>query len=594
MKDNPLVQRQPADAVMILDIVERVLLNTDNPVQAGKELSEILRELTGAKAVTIMLLDADSDNDAHKMMVINPSRRRTEQLEKTVSLMARQTVGLIKPYLWNEIDDNPMSAVNQQLDRMEMDNTIIAPLVSAKEHVGCLLLLGLPEEDFGRTKVLSALKMFSSVLALSINNLLLYENQEMIIAARTGELRTANQALKRENNERERAESELRALRNYLANIIDSMPSILIGVDVNCHVTLWNKTAEQATGKTAQNVRGKYLLDAFPPMQRHLEKVVDSIKTGKIREKQTLLIHTGNSNRYKDITIYPLGTEDIEGAVIRVDDVTERVRMEEMMIQSEKMLSVGGLAAGMAHEINNPLSGLLQTAQVMANRLRTGRYIPANQKAAEAAGITMEGIEQFMTDRGIPRMLDMITQSGRRIADIVYNTLSFARKDQAVTSPHNLEEIIDKTIELAATDFDLKKQHDFKKITIIKAYDHGMPTIFCQKNKIQQVLLNILRNGAQAMQTAEIRSPQFIFRTRLTRNRKKAIIELEDNGPGLDEQTRKRIFEPFFTTKPVGEGTGLGLSVSYFIITENHKGEITVESNPGDGAKFIISLPVIN
>nr|WP_320194280.1 ATP-binding protein [uncultured Desulfobacter sp.] len=593
MKRRPIIQRQPADALMILDIVEQVLLNTDNPVQAGKELSEILRELTGAKAVTIMLLDVDNDKYTHKMMVINPTRRKTEQLQETVSYMARQSVGLTEPYLWNEIDNNPMSAINQQLDQMEMDNTIIAPLVSAKKHVGCLLLLGLPEKDFGRNKVLSALKMFSSVLALTINNILLYENQEMIITARTAELRSTNHALKRENNERERAEKELRVLQNYLANIIDSMPSILIGVDVNCNVTLWNKTAEQATGKTAQDIQGQYLLDAFPPMHKHLEKVVESIKTRGIRKKQTLLVHTGDLNRYKDITIYPLGAEEVEGAVIRVDDVTERVRIEEMMIQNEKMLSVGGLAAGMAHEINNPLAGLLQTAQVLSNRLGTRCRIPANQEAAEAAGITMEGIEQFMTARGVPRMLNTITNSGQRMADIVHNMLSFARKDQAETSAHDLENILDKTIELAATDFNFKKQHDFKKIKIIKAYAHDIPTIFCQKNKIQQVLLNILRNGAQAMQTAGTPSPQFIFRTRLTPDKKKAIIEIKDNGPGMDEQTRKRIFEPFFTTKPVGEGTGLGLSVSYFIITENHKGEIAVESDPGRGAKFIISLPVI-
>ncbi len=118
-----------------------------------------------------------------------------------------------------------------------------------------------------------------------------------------------------------------------------------------------------------------------------------------------------------------------------------------------------------------------------------------------------------------------------------------------------------------------------------------MPPAPCEGAKIQQVLLNILRNGAQAMQEAGTESPLFIVRTRLEKSRKMVRLEIEDNGPGMDEATRKRVFEPFYTTKPTGEGTGLGLSVSYFIITENHHGEMNVESNPGSGAKFIIRLP---
>ena len=109
--------------------------------------------------------------------------------------------------------------------------------------------------------------------------------------------------------------------------------------------------------------------------------------------------------------------------------------------------------------------------------------------------------------------------------------------------------------------------------------------------QIQQVLLNILRNGAQAMQDAGTASPRFIVRTRFDKEPSMVCLEIEDNGPGMDEITRKRAFEPFFTTKPVGVGTGLGLSISYFIITENHGGELAVESRPGSGAKFIIRLP---
>jgi PAS domain S-box-containing protein len=387
-------------------------------------------------------------------------------------------------------------------------------------------------------------------------------------------------------------EEDLRQLRNYLTNIIDSMPSVLVGVDHEGRVTQWNKTIEQNTGITAGAAHGNMLSHILPQMASAMKKISRSIQSRQIIHEQkrsdTIHKHAG----YEDMTIYPLITNGVEGAVIRIDDVTERVRLEEMMVQSEKMLSVGGLAAGMAHEINNPLAGMMQTADVMAGRLGERLHIPANHRAAEEAGTTLAAIEHFMTARGIPRMLNTINASGSRIAAIVDNMLSFARKSESTFSPHDLGELLEKTLALAATDYDLKKQYDFKRIEIRKEFEENLPAVPCEGVKIQQVLLNIIRNGAEAMQGAETKNPRFIFRTRLDEARNMACLEIEDNGYGMDEKTRKRVFEPFFTTKTVGVGTGLGLSVSYFIITENHRGEMVVESRPGSGAKFIIHLPL--
>jgi signal transduction histidine kinase len=256
------------------------------------------------------------------------------------------------------------------------------------------------------------------------------------------------------------------------------------------------------------------------------------------------------------------------------------------------MLSLGGLAAGMAHEINNPLAGMIQTAEVMGKRLQTQPRIPANDKAARELGTGMETIEAFMEVRGIPRMLTAIRESGQRVAEIVSNMLSFVQKSDAVVSSHDIGQLLDKTLELATTDYDLKKNYDFKKIEIKREYDPDLPLVPCEAAKIQQVLLNIFRNGAQAMQTAGVETPIFTIRTSLDRTRGKVCMEIRDNGPGMDEHVQKRIFEPFYSTKPVGLGTGLGLSVSYFIIVENHNGEMRVESRPGQGAHFFISLPV--
>jgi signal transduction histidine kinase len=189
-------------------------------------------------------------------------------------------------------------------------------------------------------------------------------------------------------------------------------------------------------------------------------------------------------------------------------------------------------------------------------------------------------------------MLTTIHESGQRVAKIVDNMLNFARKSNAVVSTCNLPELINQTLALAATDYDLKKQYDFKMINIVKEYHDDLPPLPCEREKIQQVLLNLFRNGAQAMQGAAIKNPQFTIKAFVDDAQNMVEIEIRDNGPGMDETTRKRIFEPFFTTKPVGIGTGLGLSVSYFIITENHRGEITVDSQPGKGAAFSIRLPL--
>lgn len=434
---------------------------------------------------------------------------------------------------------------------------------------------------------------------------------EITLTCKNGERKAVvlNSLTKRDNNnntlevivfgndvtERKHHEAELRRLRNYLTNIIDSMPSLLIGVDIEGRVTQWNKTAEQTTGIAADFAHGKTLSDVFPQMASEMEKIVESIRTRETRHEQKKTRMSENGASYEDITVYPLIANGVEGAVIRVDDVTEQVRIEEMMVQSEKMMSVGGLAAGMAHEINNPLAGMMQTASVISDRL-TNTDLPANHRAAEEAGTTMEAIGAFMDARGVPRMLERIRESGSRAAEIVSNMLSFARKSDSSFSTRNMAEVLDQSVNLAGSDYDLKKKHDFRRIEIVREYEDGLPFVPCEGAKIQQVLLNILRNGAEAMQEEaekdDSRKPRFILRLMHEKDAGRVRIEIEDNGPGMDESIRKRIFEPFFTTKPTDQGTGLGLSVSYFIITENHGGEMSVESTTGEGTIFSISLPV--
>jgi signal transduction histidine kinase len=263
--------------------------------------------------------------------------------------------------------------------------------------------------------------------------------------------------------------------------------------------------------------------------------------------------------------------------------------MEEMMIQSEKMVSVGGLAAGMAHEVNNPLAGILQNASVLNNRLLGD--LPANHKAAKAAGTTMTAIQHYLALRKLPGMIDSIRESGSRAAAIVRNMLSFARKSDRRVSSHDLGTLMDQTLELVRTDYDMKKRYDVKQIRIERMYDPGVPPVPCEAGKIQQVFMNILKNGAEAMaEMADAPAPP-MFILRVLDEGAWVRVEIQDNGPGMDVSTRRRIFEPFFTTKPVGKGTGLGLSVSYFIITEDHGGQMSTHAAEGGGSCFVIQLP---
>lgn len=385
--------------------------------------------------------------------------------------------------------------------------------------------------------------------------------------------------------------SEQKKAQNYISSIINSMPSILIGVDAEGLISQWNKTAEKKYSIEKSEAFGSSIEKILPYLKDEMSLIKKAI-SGKAQHDSIRKMRTaGNNKIFENITIYPLSFDNINGAVIRIDDITEQVRIQEMMIQSEKMLSVGGLAAGMAHEINNPLAGMMQSASVMKKRL-LDTSIPANIKAAEKNGISLDKLSVYIQERGILRMVDSIVESGKRVSKIIENILSFSRREDKNQSLYDPVVLFDSILDLAITDYNIKKNYDFKNIQIIREYENDLPRIPCVKSQVQQVLLNILRNGAEAMSEEKNKKKQSIFTLRLKKEKDMIRMEIEDNGPGLDRETKKRIFEPFFTTKPVGIGTGLGLSVSYFIITENHKGTLEVESSQEEGAKFIIRLPL--
>ncbi|MBN1500373.1 MAG: PAS domain S-box protein [Spirochaetes bacterium] len=393
--------------------------------------------------------------------------------------------------------------------------------------------------------------------------------------------------------EKVQRQEEMSKLRNLLADITNSMSSIIAAVDKDMNIIQWNSAAEKQTGIKSADCIGLKFFEVYPPVEKYSHFISEAITTKTEKEFIKAHIVVNNETRYFDILIFPLTGKNNIGAVIRIDDVTERSKMEEVLIQSEKMMSVGGLAAGMAHEINNPLAGIMQGAQVL--QLAIDPEIPKNRKIAEDAGLSLPMLQKYFEERKLFNIIDTIVNSVQRAADIVTNMLSFSRKTSANMEFVNLAEIMDRTIELAKNDYDLKKKFDFKRIDIIRNYSQPLQLVKCHSSEIQQVIFNILKNGAQAMMENSQNSEtdrKNRFTINIIQKVHHIIMEIEDNGPGMSEEVRKRVFEPFFTTKSSSKGIGLGLSVSYFIITENHKGTMNVNSVPGAGSKFIINLPV--
>ncbi|THB80586.1 MAG: PAS domain S-box protein, partial [Desulfobacteraceae bacterium] len=368
---------------------------------------------------------------------------------------------------------------------------------------------------------------------------------------------------------------ELVTTKNYVDNVINSMPSILVGVDIHGHITQWNEEAHIRTGLSKPGAMGSDFWGCFPYLTGIREGLIRALHNGDIFEEPRITRKKDDRIRFERLTAYPLKGVTEKGAVIRIDDITEQVQIEEMMIQSEKMLSVGGLAAGMAHEINNPLAGMMQNAQLLINRL--SKDLPANHGAAAEAGTSMAAIRRFMDARGILRQLENIHSAGVHAADIVKNMLSFARKGSVEKSYENLPGLFEKTVELIRNDFSLKTRFDAKHVSIRHHIDSGFPLVKCEATKLRQVFVNILKNGIEAMQEQAGTGSDSAFDIRFSHTPAHVIITIADNGPGMDEDTRKHIFEPFYTTKDPDKGTGLGLSMAYFIIVNHHKGEMGVD-----------------
>lgn len=294
--------------------------------------------------------------------------------------------------------------------------------------------------------------------------------------------------------------------------------------------------------------------------------------------------------------------ERVEERTQELQEALKNVRQaQSQLIQAEKMSSLGQLVAGVAHEINNPVNfihgnlahadeyiqELLELLDLYRSHLQN-HPLPIREKEEE---IDLEFLRQ-----DLPKLLNSMKVGADRIRDIVHSLRNFSRLDEATIKEVDIHEGLDSTLMILQNRLKAKPEHP--EIRVIKQYGQ-LPLVECYAGQLNQVFMNVLTNAIDALdEYASQRSPTDLAAHPSTITIRTAVIDdsqvvirIADNGPGMTPEVQQRLFDPFFTTKPVGKGTGMGMSISYQIITEYHNGHIECRSEPGQGAEFIITIP---
>jgi two-component system NtrC family sensor kinase len=417
------------------------------------------------------------------------------------------------------------------------------PLVHEDEALGCLEAI-IPEgryERMGHDVLIVVAQMLAPVLAASE----LSQDLASEVALRT---------------------RELEAQRNFAARIIDSLPVGLYVIDRGYRIRAWNRKREAGTqGVSREEALGREVFEVLDRQPRDLLKLeFDRVfATGEIQTVEMDSQATGEARHYR-ITKIPmrLDGEDISHVITIGEDVTAWRQAQQRLGQSEKLAAVGQLAAGVMHEINNPLATILACSEALNLRVAD---LPETERQAQ---------EEYL------RIIDTEVQRCRRI---VAGLLDFSRpKESAHKTASDINAIIEQTL------FLLKHHERFKWLTIERQMENGLPKFPADAERLVQCFMALMLNAMDAMNSRGV----LTVRTRRNPQRGDEIMaEFIDTGTGIRQEDLPKIFEPFFTTKPQGRGTGLGLSVAYGIV-EEHRGRIEVESQMGVGTNFKVFLPI--
>ena len=353
--------------------------------------------------------------------------------------------------------------------------------------------------------------------------------------------------------------AELSLLKEFNESIIESINVGLLAVDLDGRVTRLNSALEEILDISRKGAVGKRVEDLFSEDFADTLRQVLGNDRWRLRETRNIYkIHTATfegRTLVLNIAIAPLqDSQEQTGALVVIEDVTSRVRLEEQLQQREKLSSIGLLAAGVAHEVNTPLTGVSSYTQMLL-----GMLSETDPKHA---------------------LLLKVRRQAERATNIVNNLLNFSRTgDASEFTELDISRVLDDTLQL------LEPQLRGNRIEIVRDYDPESPVVFGNAGKLQQVFTNLLLNARDA-----IPAGGSIRISTIPAEDHSLTIEVSDSGMGIAPENVAKIYDPFYTTKGVGRGTGLGLAVSYGIVQE-HSGHISVESNPGRGTAFRITLP---
>src|SRR6266581_6630367 len=358
---------------------------------------------------------------------------------------------------------------------------------------------------------------------------------------------------------------ELEAQHTFAARIIDSLPVGLYAIDRGYRIRAWNRKREAGTqGVSREDALGREVFEVLDRQPRELLKLeFDRVfETGEIQQVEMDSQATGEPRHYR-ITKIPmrLDDEDISHVITIGEDVTAWRQAQQRLAQSEKLAAVGQLAAGVMHEINNPLATILACSEALGLRLAD---LPPGERHAQ---------EEYI------KIIDTEVQRCRRIVD---GLLDFSRPKTGHKRPVDINAVMEQTL------FLLKHHERFKWLTIERQFSAALGAPSADPERLIQCFMALMLNALDAMNARGL----LTVRTGPNPNRRDEIlIEFIDTGTGISQDDLSKIFEPFFTTKPQGRGTGLGLSVAYGIV-EEHRGRIEVESQVGVGTNFKVFLPV--
>jgi two-component system NtrC family sensor kinase len=361
--------------------------------------------------------------------------------------------------------------------------------------------------------------------------------------------------------ERERAERALRESQEKYKNLVEATSDIIWETDTAGWFTFINPRVKDILGYEVEEVVGqKRTLDFVP--KGEAQKWLKRFKEVNARKEPFFgfeITHLHRNGRPVICEVSGIPLFDSAGKFlgwVGIDkDITERRQMQEQLVIADRLASVGELAAGIAHELNNPLTGVI-------------------------------GFSQLLLDREMPedikQDIKVVYSEAQRASQVVKNLLTFARKHAAAKERVKINDIIKKVLELRAY------EQNLENIKVDTRFDPDLPEIMVDYFQLQQVFLNIIINAEYFMKEAHHKG-ELTITTEMVDNKVRASFA--DDGPGIAKENLGHLFDPFFTTKEVGKGTGLGLSICHGIVAE-HGGRIYVESEPGKGATFIVELPI--